>query len=71
MRSFDITPAEPVRQAEPASDTADLSWFWKAYGAAEAELNRPVMRLLTGTFAVLVAAFYVAFAAILMWKPGA
>jgi len=71
MRSFDITPAEPACPAEPVSDTHDLSWFRKAYEAAEAELNRPVMRLLTGTFAVLVAAFYVAFAAILMWKPAA
>jgi len=68
-QSTEIVPAEML-QIENEAETG-ISWFWLAYEVAEAQLNRSVMRLLTAIFAGLIVIFYIAFAAILCWQPGA
>ena len=68
-QSIEIVPAEALQISQ--NSEPELSWFWRAYEVAEAELNRPVMRALTSVFAFLVCLFYIGFAAIILWKPGA
>lgn len=67
--SIELVPAEALQ--EDPDQEPDMAWYHRAYEVAEAELNRPVMRRLTTAFAVSIALFYVAFAAMLMWHPHA